>query len=207
MPHQWVQATIEVLLGKKDRTECGNDRGNSLVAHAGKVPMKVLAVHLSDYCERENILLVIQCMFRSHRSTVDMMVVVRRLQIWRGRKTPPCTCALSIIPNKYDCVDRTFLWDVLAPSGVPPRVVAVIHEFHNGMKTCVRTDEECSDEFHVRKDLMQGCVLAPLLLNMSLAAALRVDKKHFIAIAAIMDNLVQLQPKNNGEKRGTSPIH
>ena len=33
---QWKDATIKVLHKKKDRTECGNYRGISLVAHAGK---------------------------------------------------------------------------------------------------------------------------------------------------------------------------
>ena len=45
-----------VLHKKKDRTVCGNYRGISLVAHAGKVLLKVIAGRLSDYCERDNIL-------------------------------------------------------------------------------------------------------------------------------------------------------
>ena len=56
VPQQWKYKTIKVLHKKKDRTECGNYRGISLVAHAGKVLLKVIAGHLSDYCERENIL-------------------------------------------------------------------------------------------------------------------------------------------------------
>ena len=56
MPQQWKCATIKVLHKKKNRTECGNYRGISPVAHAGKVFLKVTAGRLSDYCERENIL-------------------------------------------------------------------------------------------------------------------------------------------------------
>ena len=77
---QWKDATIKVLHKKKDWTECGNYRGISLVAHAGKVLLKVIAGRLSDYCERENILPEEQCGLRAQRSTVDMMFVVRRLQ-------------------------------------------------------------------------------------------------------------------------------
>ena len=80
VPQQWKDATIKVLHKKKDRTECGNYRGVSLMAHAGKVLLKVIAGRLSDYCERENILPEEQCGFRTQRSTVDMMFVVRRLQ-------------------------------------------------------------------------------------------------------------------------------
>ena len=44
-------AVIEVLHKKKDQTECGNYRGFSLVAHAGKVCLKIVAKRLGDYCE------------------------------------------------------------------------------------------------------------------------------------------------------------
>ena len=45
-----------VLHKKKDRTECGNYRGISLVAHAGKILLKIIARRLSEYCERVGIL-------------------------------------------------------------------------------------------------------------------------------------------------------
>ena len=37
VPQRWRDAVIKALHKKKDRTECGNYRGISLVAHAGKV--------------------------------------------------------------------------------------------------------------------------------------------------------------------------
>ena len=40
VPQEWKDATIKVLHKKKDRTEYGNYRGLSLVAHAGKVLLK-----------------------------------------------------------------------------------------------------------------------------------------------------------------------
>ena len=42
---------------KKDRTECGNYRGISLVAHAGTILLKIIARRLSEYRERVGILL------------------------------------------------------------------------------------------------------------------------------------------------------
>ena len=40
VPQQWKDATVKVLHKMKDRTECGNCRGISFVAHAGKVFLK-----------------------------------------------------------------------------------------------------------------------------------------------------------------------
>ena len=95
---------------------------------------------------------------------------------------------------------------VLAHFGVPPRMLAVIRQFHDGMQACVRLDdEECSDKFDVGQGLRQRCVLAPLLFNMFFTAVLRVAEKRFLADAAITDSMVQLQrKKKKGEKRGTS---
>ena len=194
-----------MLHKKEDRTECGSYRGISLVAHAGKVLLKVIAGRLSGYCKRENILPEKQCGFRPQRSTVDMMFVERRLQKLARKKDTPLYLCFIDLTKAYDSVDRTLLWNALARFGVPPRMLAVICQFHNGMQACVRLDDgECSDKFEVGQGLRQGCVLAPLLFNMFFTAVLRVAEKRFLVDAAITDNVVQLQRKEKGEKKGTS---
>ena len=80
MPQQWKYAIIMVLHKKKDQTECGNYRGISLVAHAGKILLKIIAHHLSEDCERVGILPEEQSGFRPNRSATHMMFVIRRLQ-------------------------------------------------------------------------------------------------------------------------------
>ena len=109
------------------------------------------------------------------------------------------------VKKKNDSVDRTLLWDVLARFGVPPRMLAVIRQFPDGMQACVRLDDgEYSDKFDVGQGLRQGCMLAPVTFNMFFTAVLRVAEKRFLANAAITDNMVQLQRKKQGEKKGIS---
>ena len=64
VPQQWKDAVITVLHKKGDKTECGNYRGISLVSHAGKVLLKVVARRLSAYCETKGLLPEEQCGFR-----------------------------------------------------------------------------------------------------------------------------------------------
>ena len=65
VPREWKDATIKVLLvHKKGRTECGNYGGLSLVAHAGKVLLKIVANRFGDFCEEAGILPEEQCDFR-----------------------------------------------------------------------------------------------------------------------------------------------
>ena len=77
---QWKYATTNVLYKESDRSNCNNYRGISLLSHAGKVLLKILANRRSYYCEAHGILSDKQCGFRPERSTVDMLFVVRRLQ-------------------------------------------------------------------------------------------------------------------------------
>ena len=131
---------------KKDRTECGNYCGISLVAHASKVLLKTVATRLSAYCEVRNSLPEEQCGLRPHRSTTDMMFAVRRLQeLGRKARVPLFLCFIDL-QKAYDSVDRTLLWQVLARLGTPPRTIGVIRQFHDGMRACVQSDDgRCSE--------------------------------------------------------------
>ena len=92
MPEQRKYAIIMVLHKNKDRTKHVNYRGTSLVAHAGKILLKIIARHLSEYCERTEILPEEQSGFRLNSSTTDMMFVTRRNNF-------RCMYALSTLPK------------------------------------------------------------------------------------------------------------
>ena len=110
MPQQWKDAIIMILHKKEDRTECGNYRGISLVAHAGKILLKIIARRLSEYCERVRILPEEQSGFRPNRSTTDTLFVIRRLQeLVRKKRIPLYYVRFIDLTKAYDSVDRTLL--------------------------------------------------------------------------------------------------
>ena len=92
-----------------------------------------------------------------------MIFVVHRLQeVGRKAGVSLHMCVVDL-QKAYDTVDRTLLWQVLTRIGVPPQMIAVIRQFHDGMRACVRPDDGvCSDWFEVEQGLRQGCVLSPL---------------------------------------------
>ena len=159
--------------------------------HAGKVLPKVVARRLGAYCEARGLLPEEQCGFRPDRSTMDMMFVVRRLQeIGRKAEVALHMCFIDL-QQAYDTVDRTLLWQVLIRIGVPPQMIAVIRQFHDGTKACVRPDEGvCSDWFEVERGLRQECVLSPLLFNIFFAAVWNVVLQRFSEEPAILAKLV-----------------
>ena len=77
---------------------------------------------------------------------MDMMFTVRRLQeIGRKARAFLFICFIDL-QKAYDTVDRTLLWQVLTRIGVPPKMIAVTQQLHDGMRACVRPDDGvCSD--------------------------------------------------------------
>ena len=98
------------------------------------------------------------------------------------------------LQKAYDTVDRTLLWQVLTRIEVPTQMIAVIQQFHDGMRACVRPDDGVSsDWFEVEQGLRQGCVLSPLLFNIFFAAVLTVVLQRFSEEPAILAELVHLK--------------
>ena len=80
-------------------------------------------------------------------------------------------------------------------------MIAVIRQFHEGIRACVRNENgDCSEEFNVEKGLRQRCVLSPLLFNILSAAALQVALQRFSKDPNILTGLVHLkeQPAKDG---------
>ena len=194
VPQRWRDAVVKVLHKNKDRTERGNYCGISLVAHAGKVLLKIDATRCSAYCEAKNLLPEEQCGYRPHRSTTDMMFAIRRLQeLGRKARVPLFLCFIDL-QKAYDSVDHTLLWQVLARFGVPPQMIEGIHQFHDGVRACVRNDGgRCSEWFEMAQELRQGCVLSPLLFNVFFAAILLVAQERFSKDAGILADFIHLQ--------------
>ena len=97
---------------EKDRTSCGKNRGISLVAHAGKAPLKIVATRLSAYCEARNLLPEERSRFYPHRSTTDMVFAVRRLQELGRKARVPLFLFFIDLQKAYDSVDHTLLWQL-----------------------------------------------------------------------------------------------
>ena len=98
------------------------------------------------------------------------------------------------LQKAYDTVDRTLLWQVLTRIGVPPQMIAVIRQFYDGVRACVRPDDGgCSDWFEVEQGLWQGCVSSPLLFITFFTAVLNAVLQRFSEDPAILAELVHLK--------------
>jgi hypothetical protein len=170
VPQEWKDSQMCVLFKKGDRTLCGNYRGIALLSTAGKVMMRLLVNRMVKALESQ--LPEAQCGFRAQRSTVDMMFSARQLQEkCREQRRPLYWCFVDLT-KAYDTVHRGALWRVLEKQGVPLKVVGLMRDFHDGMKSALLSDDGVSESFEIKNGLRQGCVMAPNAFLLYLAAVL-----------------------------------
>ena len=82
------------------------------------------------------------------------------------------------LSKTFDTLDRSTLWTLLRRCGCPETFVKIIQEYHNGMAGAVSIGGSTTDPFEISHGLKQGCVLAPTLFTLFLAALLSTVSEH-----------------------------
>ena len=76
------------------------------------------------------------------------------------------------LTKAFDTVSRDGLWKITAKFGCPPRYIAMVRQFHDGMQVRVQNDGEYYGPFPVTNGVKQGCVMALTLFSMMFSAML-----------------------------------
>ena len=61
----------------------------------------------------------------------------------------------------------------MAKFDCPPRFIAMVRQFHDGMQACGQNDGEFYEPFEVKNGVKQGCAMAPTLFSMMFSVMLR----------------------------------
>ena len=64
------------------------------------------------------------------------------------------------------------IWKIIAKFGCPPRSIAMVRQFHDGMQARVQNDGEFSEPFEVTNGVKQVCVMASILFSMMFSVML-----------------------------------
>ena len=171
LPQDFKDALIVTIYKKKgERSDCGNHRGISLLSIAGKVFAKILLNRLKQVSE--SVLPESQCGFRAGRSTSDMIFTLRQLQEKAVEQQQTLYIVFVDFSKAFDTVDRSTLWDVMKVYGCPDKFTNMVRQFHDNMTAVVSGGGSTSTPFSVCHGVKQGCVLAPTLFVLYLAAVL-----------------------------------
>ena len=173
IPQGFKDATIIHLFKRKGNPQvCDKHLGFSLLSIAGKILPRVLLNRLNKHLERSGLLPEIQCGFRKHRGTIDMIFTARQLQEKCQEQNVDLYMTFVDLTKAFDTVIREGLWKIMAKFGCPAKFIAMVRQFHDGMLARVQNDGEFSDPFPVTNGVKQGCVLASTLFSMMFSAML-----------------------------------
>ena len=166
LPSEWKRSIIISLHKKKDRLECSNYRGISLLCHSSEVFSSIILQRIRK--KTEEILSEAQAGFRRGRSTIDQIFTLRQLaEKYEEFGKQLYVCYIDF-RKAFDNVWRQGLWKVMRHFGYPDKIVRILENAYKDTFSAVRIDGDLTDWFATIVGVLQGCVLSPLLFNIFL---------------------------------------
>ena len=167
MPGEWqVSSIVNCFKGKGDALERGNYRGLKLLEQVMKILERIVdklireQVHIND----------MQFGFMKGRGTTDAIFIARQLQEKYIAKKKKLYFAFVDLEKAFDRVPRDVVWWAMRKLGVEEWLLKVVQSMYQNVRSRVRVNGECSEEFEVKVGVHQGSVLSPLLFIMVLEA-------------------------------------
>ena len=103
-----------------------------------------------------------------------MIFSVRQLQEKCREQGLPLYMAFIDLTKAFDSVDRQALWSILAKYGCHDKYIRVLRLLHDGMSATVLNSGFESEPFIVETGVKQGCIIAPTLFTIFIAAILHL---------------------------------
>ena len=66
----------------------------------------------------------------------------------------------------FDCVDHNKVWKILKEMEIPDHLTCIQRNLYAHQEATVRTRHGKTDWFKIGKEICQGCILSPCLLNL-----------------------------------------
>ncbi|CAF4122059.1 unnamed protein product, partial [Rotaria magnacalcarata] len=160
-PTQFNTNIIIPVQKKGDKTLMTNYRGISLMSVAAKTYNRILLNRIRG--PLDPFLRVNQAGFRSGRSCIDQIHVIRRILEGAIEKQLPIFITFVDFMKAFDSINRQIMFDILRHYGVPLKIVKAIEAIYHHSKSVVLVDGNVSKEFNVTTGVLQGDTLAPFL--------------------------------------------
>ena len=165
-PTQWSEGIIVPLFKKNDPNNVNNYRGITLVSCFSKIFTGVLNNRLNKWAENNDVLSDSQFGFRKGRSTTDAIFVLNAIIQKILNENGRLFCAFIDLKKAFDSVYLNGLWYKLYKLGINAKMLRVIKDMYNKVKTCVRGCNSYSDFFYCAVGLKQGEVISPILFSL-----------------------------------------
>ena len=176
---------IRLYKNKGDKHICDNYRGISLLAATSKIFSRVTLNRVQSLLDKQ--LLEEQAGFRTNRSTVDQIFILKMVMEKLHDYNKPLYMCFIDIQEAYDSVNRDLLWQICKHYGLSNKTVRMLQLLHTNTKARIRVNGDLSDSFNVETDVLQGGVTSCILFNILFDFIMRrvIDKANMMGVTAI----------------------
>ena len=146
-PEKWTEGIIIPVFKKGNPDDANNYRGITLVSCLSKLFTGILDKRIIDWAEENNVISDSQFGFRRGRSTTDaiflLQSLIQKVLSQKGR----LYCAFVDLQKAFDSVYLNGLWFKLYKLGIDGKLLRVIRDMYDKVKSCVRHCNSFSEFF------------------------------------------------------------
>ena len=169
LPELWLNGIIKPIYKNKGNSKDPNNyRPITILSCLGKLFTRILNTRLSNFLDKNSILSAAQAGFRKHFMTADNIFVLHILTHFLKLSKRKLYCAFIDFSKAFDTVWRVGLWTKLQKSGVKGKILTLIINMYNNIKSQVQVNNTFSDYFPCLTGVRQGENLSPLLFSIFL---------------------------------------
>ena len=166
IPRDWNKGLIVKISKKGDLQNCDNWRGITLLSMPSKIFCRVLLNRIEgaiDVNLRQE-----QAGFRRGKGCMDQFFSLRNIIEQRTEwNTPLCICFIDF-KKTFDSIHHETLWKILRHYRLPQKIVDFISVLYKSFECSVLIDSTQTYYFPVKSGARQGCILSPILFNITL---------------------------------------
>ena len=152
------------IFKRKDKMECNNFRGISLLSHTGKILTHIIQKRI--WHRTEFILSEEQAGFRPGRGTVDQLFGLHQI-IESYIEKELFVCYIDF-DKAFDRVWQSGLSHCMSFFGFPDKYTRLLQVLYNQSQSAVRINGSLTDWFTTKECVKQGCRISAQLLNILL---------------------------------------